>query len=112
MPCTPYDPADAKRLVAASGYPTPISVHLLTSGNTLLAQFIQSEEKAVGINVVLDVTDNVTEVARRTSGSFDADVISSGVVPGDPSAPILVGSIDGAVPLYKTFHLSKSEKAG
>ena len=33
---------------------------------------------------MIDVTDNITEPARRASGSFDADVASSGPVPGDP----------------------------
>jgi peptide/nickel transport system substrate-binding protein len=88
VPCTPYDPADARKLVAASGIPSP-TVHLMVRNTTdrlTVAQFIQAEEKAVGINVVLDVTDSATEVTRRTSGSFDADVISSGAVPGDPTA--------------------------
>ena len=56
VPCTPYDPADAKKLVAASGFPNP-TVHLLTPNATdcvRLAQFIQAEEAAVGINVVID----------------------------------------------------------
>ena len=54
--CTPYDPGDAKKLVAQSGFPNP-TVHLLTSNATdmlQLAQFIQAEEAAVGINVVID----------------------------------------------------------
>jgi peptide/nickel transport system substrate-binding protein len=87
-PCTPYDPADARRLVAASGIQSP-TVHLLvrnSSDRPRLAQFIQAEEAAVGINVVIDLTDNGTETARRTSGNFDADVATSGAVPGDPNA--------------------------
>jgi len=88
VPCTPYDPSDARKLVAASGIPNP-TVHLMVRSTTdrlSIAQFIQAEEAAVGIDVVLDVTDNVTELARRTSGSYDADVISSGTVPGTPGA--------------------------
>jgi peptide/nickel transport system substrate-binding protein len=86
VPCTPYDPAGARKLVASSGIPNP-TVHLMVRTNLdrlLLAQFIQAQEKAVGINVVLDVTDNVTEGAQRSSGSFDADVFAS-AVPGDPA---------------------------
>ena len=33
VPCTPYDPKDAKKLVAASGFPSP-TVHLLTANTT------------------------------------------------------------------------------
>jgi peptide/nickel transport system substrate-binding protein len=87
VPCTPYDPADARKLVAASGFPNP-TVSLMVRNTTdrlRLAQFIQAEEKAVGINVALDVTDSITENARRASGNFDADVRATSV-PGDPGA--------------------------
>ena len=66
MPCTPYDPADAKKLVAASGFPNP-TVHLLTpntSDRLLVAQFIQAEEAAVGINVVIDTIDSASETGK------------------------------------------------
>jgi peptide/nickel transport system substrate-binding protein len=87
VPCTPYDPADARKLVAESGFPNP-TVDLMVRNVTdrlRVAQFIQAEEKAVGINVVLDVTDSITELARRASGNFDADVRATSV-PGDPGA--------------------------
>jgi peptide/nickel transport system substrate-binding protein len=73
VPCTPYNPKDAKRLVAKSGLASP-TVHLLTPNTTInlqLAQFIQAEEAAVGINVVIDSADNPTVAARQLSGSFD-----------------------------------------
>ncbi len=73
VPCTPYDPTDAKRLVAASGFPNP-TVHLLISNSTdrlLLAQFLQAQEAAVGIHVVIDSTDSATGVAQAASGNFD-----------------------------------------
>jgi peptide/nickel transport system substrate-binding protein len=72
--CTPFDPAAAAKLVAASGIPNP-TVHLLTSNatdSTLLAQFIQAEEAAVGIKVVIDSIDQTTVFARIGSGDFDA----------------------------------------
>jgi peptide/nickel transport system substrate-binding protein len=67
--CTPYDPQDAKRLVAKAGYPNP-TVHLLNSG--LIGQFIQAEEAAVGINVVLVQEDGSTALSDEMSGHFDA----------------------------------------
>src|SRR5262249_13476421 len=73
VPCTAYDPKDAKRLVATSGFSHP-TVHLLTPNGTdmiRLAQFIQAQEAVVGIDVVIDPTDNVTATARATAGNFD-----------------------------------------
>ena len=55
-------PQHAKKLVAASGFSNP-TVHLLTPNATdqlRLAQFIQAQEAAVGINVVIDSTDAAT----------------------------------------------------
>ncbi len=71
--CTPYDPRDAKRLVARSGIHNP-TVQLTTSGaaNTVLDQFIQAEEAAVGINVTINDVDGPTAISDETSGNFDA----------------------------------------
>jgi peptide/nickel transport system substrate-binding protein len=73
IPCTPYDPKAARALVARSGVANP-TAHLLVDGTGELveAQVIQSDEAAVGINVVLDLTDNTTDVARLEAGTFDA----------------------------------------
>jgi peptide/nickel transport system substrate-binding protein len=74
VPCTPYNPKDAKRLVARSGIQNP-TVHLTISGpsDAILAQFIQAEEAAVGINVVADqVPDPTAENALLNTGKFDA----------------------------------------
>jgi peptide/nickel transport system substrate-binding protein len=79
VPCTPYDPADAKKLVAASGIRNP-TVHLLTGNQTTVlraAQFIQAAEAAVGINLVIDTTDLPTGTERSISGNYDAYIIST-----------------------------------
>jgi peptide/nickel transport system substrate-binding protein len=84
VPCTPYDPADARRLVAASGFPHP-TVHLLApnaSDMVALSQFIQAEEAAVGITVQIDITDNTTSSSMKQAGSFDATL--GGRSPGSP----------------------------
>jgi peptide/nickel transport system substrate-binding protein len=83
VPCTPYDPADARRLVARSGTANP-TVHLLmrnSSDRLLIGQFIQAEEAAVGINVIIDAVDAPTETAREIAGNFEAD-ITTGLEPG------------------------------
>jgi peptide/nickel transport system substrate-binding protein len=86
IPCTPYDPGHAKRLVAASGFRHP-TVHLLTRDPTdelRLAQFIQAQEAAVGIKVVIESTDAPTARARALSGDYDACFFSLFAGPADP----------------------------
>ncbi len=71
--CTPYNPTDAKKLVSASGVSNP-TVHLMVpTGSVALrqAQFLQAEEKAVGINVVIDSTDFVTSLSKADAGTYD-----------------------------------------
>jgi peptide/nickel transport system substrate-binding protein len=71
--CTPYNPSDAKKLVAASGVSNP-TVHLMVPTGTVAlrqAQFLQSEEKTVGINVVIDSTDFVTSLSKADAGTYD-----------------------------------------
>ena len=73
VPCTPYDPTDARKLVAASGFPNP-TIHLLAnsaSDTVRKAQFIQAEEAAVGIKVVIETADLATISAREKSGDFE-----------------------------------------
>ena len=58
-------------------------MHLLTANTTdnlRLAQFIQAQEAAVGINVVIDPADNATVTARAVSGNFDTYL--TGFTPG------------------------------
>jgi peptide/nickel transport system substrate-binding protein len=75
IPCTPYDPKDARRLVAKSGVTNPTVDLLDTAGGSTLDQFIQAEEAAVGIKVVIDPVDSSsTETAMLSAGKFDAAV--------------------------------------
>jgi peptide/nickel transport system substrate-binding protein len=71
--CTPYNPSDAKKLVAASKISSP-TVHLMVPTGTAalrLAQFLQAEEKAVGINLVIDSTDFVTSLSKADAGTYE-----------------------------------------
>jgi peptide/nickel transport system substrate-binding protein len=71
--CTPFDVAGAKKLVAASGISNP-TVHLMVpTGSVALrqAQFMQAEEAAVGIKVVIDSTDFVTSLSKADAGTYD-----------------------------------------
>jgi peptide/nickel transport system substrate-binding protein len=80
--CTPYDPKHARKLVAESGFPNP-TVRLLVSNTQerlKLAEFIQAQEKEVGIDVVIEPSD--APDARALSGNFDAAIL--GWIPGGP----------------------------
>lgn len=71
--CPKFDPVKAKQLVQRSGVSNP-TVHLMVPTGTVplqLAQFIQSEEKAVGINVVIDPTDFVTSLSKADAGTYE-----------------------------------------
>jgi len=71
--CTPYNPTEAKKLVQQSGVSNP-TVHLMVpTGSVALrqAQFMQSEEQAVGINLVIDSTDFVTSLSKADAGTYD-----------------------------------------
>jgi peptide/nickel transport system substrate-binding protein len=83
VPCTPYDPTNARKLVAASGFPTPITVHLLVVGTSSdEAQVIQTEEAAIGFNVVIDFREPVAFVTAIRTGQFDT--VIRGVSPTNP----------------------------
>jgi peptide/nickel transport system substrate-binding protein len=79
LKCTPYDPANARKLVAASGIANP-TVTLLVGNFTvteLLAQAIQSEEAAIGIKVTIDVIDFPTVLAQSQAGNFDVMIVGN-----------------------------------
>jgi peptide/nickel transport system substrate-binding protein len=72
IPCTPYDPAHAKKLVAASGIRNP-TLHLRVGSDDdtrRLAQFIAVSEKAVGIEVVIDT--DASGSSGITAGRYES----------------------------------------
>jgi peptide/nickel transport system substrate-binding protein len=98
--CTPYDPANAKKLVARSGFPNP-TVHLLVQDTTeqlRVAEFIQAQEKAVGINVVID--------ARAPYGPY----LASGNFDTALAGPAIGASTDRAI--FDWFGTSGSDNYG
>ncbi len=71
--CTPFNVAQAKKLVQSSGVSNP-TVHLMVPVGTVAlrqAQFLQAEEQAVGIKVVIDSTDFVTSLSKADAGTYD-----------------------------------------
>jgi peptide/nickel transport system substrate-binding protein len=93
--CTPYNPTQAKKLVQQSGVSNP-TVHLMVpTGSVALrqAQFMQSEEQAVGINVVIDSTDFVTSLSKADAGTYETFQIGwSGRVDPDGNIYQFVGT--------------------
>jgi peptide/nickel transport system substrate-binding protein len=71
--CTPFNPAQARRLVKQSGASNP-TVHLMVPTGTVAlrqAQFIQAEEANVGIKVVIDSIDFPTSLNRADAGNYE-----------------------------------------
>jgi peptide/nickel transport system substrate-binding protein len=97
--CTPYDPAHARKLVARSGFPNP-TVHLAVPGidNVRFAEFIQEEERQVGINVVIDVV--ASPAPLQLTGRFDTML----------AGPATGANIDGNI--FDWFATSGSRNAG
>jgi len=71
--CTPYNPTDAKKLVAAAKVSNPTVRLMVPTGTAALrlAQFLQAEEKAVGINLLIDSTDFVTSLSKADAGTYE-----------------------------------------
>jgi len=93
--CTPYNPTQAKKLVQQSGISNP-TVHLMVPVGTVAlrqAQFMQAEEEAVGIHVVIESTDFVTSLSKADAGTYDTFQIGwSGRVDPDGNIYQFVGT--------------------
>jgi peptide/nickel transport system substrate-binding protein len=75
--CTPYNPTQAKKLVQQSGVTNP-TVHMMVPVGSVAArqaQFIQAQEAAVGIHVVIDTTDFVTSLSKADAGTYETYAI-------------------------------------
>jgi peptide/nickel transport system substrate-binding protein len=86
LPCTPYDPAQARKLVQASGIANP-TVQMLCPPDVqseVLCEFLQSEEKAVGIDVAITPLDSATMTSRESAGSYETYVEQFTPVKADP----------------------------
>jgi peptide/nickel transport system substrate-binding protein len=70
-----YDPAKAKKLLAASGYKGEQLAMVLTSASfpraNEVATVVQAMAGAVGFNVKIEMLESATYESRRTSGNYD-----------------------------------------
>jgi len=88
IPCNlTADLKGAKAAFARSGASPGVTVHLMLGTDPVaarLGQVIQSMEKAIGINVVLDPTEFVTSLNREDAGQFETFAIGwSGRIDAD-----------------------------
>ena len=88
IPCKlTADVKGAKAAFARSGASNGVTVHLMLGTDPVaarLGQVIQSMEKQIGINVVLDPTEFVTSLNREDSGNFETFAIGwSGRIDAD-----------------------------
>ena len=81
----PYDPAKARQLLAAAGYPHGFTlpvVSVAAVGQDLLANALQGQLSAVGITVQPDITTNVGAYFQAmSSGNYPAATLSFGELP-------------------------------
>jgi peptide/nickel transport system substrate-binding protein len=81
----PYDPAKAKQLLAAAGYPNGFTLPLVSVaavGQDLLANALQGQLSAVGITVQPDITTNTGAYFQAlSSGNYPAATLSFGRLP-------------------------------
>jgi peptide/nickel transport system substrate-binding protein len=84
--CTPYDPAGARKLIAQSGIANPTVQMTIPASvqDEVMAQFIQAEEQAVGINLVVTPLDIVSVNANASAGSYQTILAGSAPVKADP----------------------------
>lgn len=76
--CSKRDVAAAKKLIAKSKLPTPITVNLMIGTDEVgarVGQVIQALAKEAGFNVVLQPTEFVTALKRADDGKYDAFAI-------------------------------------
>ncbi len=90
-----YDPAKARQLLAAAGYPHGFTMHILdvkALGFDTLAQAISGELAAVGIKAVPVDAANISDYfGKLASGKYETSIIGFGGLPGYFLYDLLLG---------------------
>jgi peptide/nickel transport system substrate-binding protein len=78
-----YDPAQAKQLVSAAGYPNGVDIEFVYNGAygdtfKIKAELLQSQLKKAGINLSLKALLNGEDAARRRTGDYQFNITPRG----------------------------------
>ena len=103
-----YDPAKAKQLLAAAGYPKGFSfneiAYNLHPGETDMAQAIASEWAKIGVNVKITVPANIPAyITDMASKKYSAEIFEFGGQDMYLASSQLLGPGD---PFYDPFHIT------
>src|SRR5262249_42631506 len=86
LPCTPYDPVGARKFLAQAGMQNP-TVQMLVPNvvqDVTMAEVIQADEKAVGINLVITPLDITTLNSNVSAGNYQTQITETGPPKADP----------------------------